>query len=84
MIPLYFFLIAWLVFLGLYGVMALVSLFQFIRFGVAGIGTWLSSLTFIAVVTVVILGTGSVLVGVDWHQSLNLFAWIGSSPILPQ
>lgn len=82
MIPLSFFLFAWLAFIALYGVMGLVSLFQFLRFGVVGTGTWLSSVTFLTVALLVILGTGGYLLGVDWNQSLDLLGVIGPSSIL--
>jgi len=84
MIPLYVFLLAWLIFLVLYGVMALVSMLQFVRFGVAGTGTWLSTITFLVVALCVVFGTGWYLLGADWMQTLNLFGSLSSSVPLIQ
>ncbi len=81
MIPLYAFLIAWLAFIGIYAIMALLSVIQMVRFGIANVGTYLSTVLFLAVLIVVLLGTGSTLIGIDWHQQLNAFGWLGSTSI---
>lgn len=84
MIPFYAFLLAWLVFIALYGVMSLISIIQMLRFGIAVSGTWLSTITFLVVAFVVILGTGWYLLGIDWQQALNAFGWLESISFFPE
>lgn len=79
MIPLYFFLIAWLAFLGFYAIMGLLSVLQITRFGVAGHGTWYSTMIFLVVFFLVIAGTGMYLVGIDWTQPFNVMSIFGLS-----
>jgi len=79
MIPLFYFLLAWIVFLGLYGLMALMSIYQFMRFGIAQTGTWLTTVIFCTVTFLVVMGTGYLLIGVDWNQSLNLLGMFSVS-----
>lgn len=81
MITLYFFLLAWLVFLGLYGIMSLVSVLQMVRYGIAGSGTWLSTVVFLVVAFLVMLASGWYFLGVDWQQPVNAFGWLGASVI---
>ncbi|MFZ2803606.1 MAG: hypothetical protein WA001_00110 [Patescibacteria group bacterium] len=81
MIPLSYFLIAWFIFLGIYGIMSLISMLQLVRLGLAGAGTFLSATFFMVVIVLVVLGTGSYFVGVDWHQGMNLFGWLSSSSV---
>ena len=84
MIPLSVFLIAWLVFLGLYAVMSLASVLQMLRFGIAGFGTWASTSLFLLVAFVVIAGSGFYFMSVDWTQTVDVFTWLGHTPIFPQ
>lgn len=84
MIPLSYFLIAWLVFLGLYAIMALISVLQMVRFGIAGSGTYLSTVLFLCASFLIVFGTGWFLIGVDWTQGVNAFGWLGSTPIFGQ
>lgn len=81
MIPLSYFLIAWFIFLAIYLLMALISVLQMVRLGLAGAGTFLSTAVFLVVVVLVILGTGGYLVTVDWQQLVNPLAWLTSTPI---
>jgi hypothetical protein len=79
MIPLYIFLFIWLAFLGLYGLMSLVSVYQLMRYGIAQTGTWVTTVVFSTVALLVVLGAGSILISVDWNQSLNLFGTLSLS-----
>lgn len=79
MIPLYVFLLAWLLFLGLYAIMSFLSVLQMVRFGVAGSGTWLATMAFLVVAFFVIAGSGFYFLTVDWHQSLDVLSIIGSN-----
>lgn len=74
MIPLYFFLIAWFVLLAIFGFMALLSVIQMMRFGLASPGTWLTTTIFFVVSLVVIFGTSAHLLSVDWSQTPDLFS----------
>ncbi|MEK7116282.1 MAG: hypothetical protein AAB879_02725 [Patescibacteria group bacterium] len=82
MLPLSFLLIAWLVFLGLYGVMSLLSVWQMARFGVIGTGTYLSILLFLSGVAISLLVTWTHLAGVDWSHNVNLFGFLNSASLL--
>lgn len=73
MIPLYFFLIAWFVLLAIHGLMALLSVIQMMRFGIAGPGTWLTTTAFFVVSFVAIFGTSAYLISVDWSQAPDFF-----------
>lgn len=84
MIPLSYFLIAWLVFLGLYAIMSFISVIQMVRFGIAGSGTYLSTVLFLCVAFLVIFGTGWFLIGTDWTQGVNAFSWLEASPVFGQ
>ena len=79
MIPLSLFLIAWIAFLVLYGIMSLLAIMQITRFGVAGAGTWLSVLLFTVVAFVIIFASGWYMLGVDWSQSVDLFGWLAGA-----
>lgn len=79
MIPLIYFLLAWLVALCFFGIMSLISVLQMVRLGIAGTGTYLSTATFLIVSTIVILAVGSYLITVDWQQTTNLFGWLQTS-----
>ncbi|MBU1348473.1 hypothetical protein KJ781_00175 [Patescibacteria group bacterium] len=71
-IPLVIFLFAWFVFLVIFTFLALVSVVQMLRFGVAGPGTYLSTVTFLAVTGLVLGGVGLYLAGVDWNATLDI------------
>lgn len=81
MIPLPIFLIIWLVLLLVFLVMALFSVVQMMRFGIAGSMVYISTLSFWVVSAIVIVATASFLLTVDWSQSLS-FGQFFSSPSL--
>lgn len=78
MIPLYVFLIAWLIFLGLYAILSLISVLQMLRFGVSGVGTYLTTLLFLFVGIGVIIGAAMLLKNTDWKQYVSPFSWIAA------
>ncbi len=80
MIPLYLFLLAWFVFLGFYGLMSLVSVFQLMRYGIAQTGTWVTTMLFCTVALLVVIGAGFFLLSTDWNQSLNILGAFSSNP----
>ncbi len=81
MIPLYYFLATWAVFMFLFALMSLLTILQLVRFGLAGMGTYASSFLFIAVCVVAILGSTVYFASVDWTQSVNLFGGLSNSLI---
>jgi hypothetical protein len=82
MIPLYYFLAAWLIFFGIYCIMALISTLQLVRLGLSGVGTFFGTALFLVVLVFAVLGMGSYLVTVDWHQEVNVLGWTNNSPFL--
>jgi hypothetical protein len=73
MVPLSFFLLLWCILLGIFGLMAFVSMFQMLRYGITGAGTTLPTILFLCIVAFTILGASAHLVTVDWTQSISLF-----------
>ncbi|MFA4954609.1 MAG: hypothetical protein WC641_04820 [Patescibacteria group bacterium] len=81
MIPLIYFLIAWVVFLAIYALMALLSVVQMLRFGLTGLGTYLSTFFYLAVASGALIVCALYFSGVDWTGSVNLFGDVTSSVI---
>ena len=81
MIPLSYLLIAWMIFLALYAIMALISVLQMVRLGLTGAGTFLSTALFLIVVVFTILGTGAYFMTVDWQQTVSPLNWLNGTPI---
>lgn len=82
MVPISYFLIAWIILLSLYLIMAMVSVLQMVRFGIAGFGTYASTTIFIALLVITVVGSGLYFLTVDWSGSLGFFAGISNSPFL--
>jgi hypothetical protein len=72
MLPLSWFLMAWLVLVIIHLLLASVTIMMHLRYGVTGFGTYLSSLVFIGVIVLTLLFTASYLLTVDWNQSLRI------------
>lgn len=81
MIPLVYFLFAWFAALAIFAVMSMLSVIQMVRFGIAGSGTFLSTLLFMCTAVLVILGTSAYLLHTDWSQGVDLFGGLTASPI---
>jgi hypothetical protein len=82
MIPLSIFLIAWLVLLGIYALLALVSIVQMVRFGVSGSMTYFSTGIYLAVAAFVLTATVLYFLTVDWSLGLDVGSLFSSSPYL--
>lgn len=78
MIPLIWFLVAWIILLGIFALLTAVTLFMHFRFGLTGSGIFASSAVFLSVVGLVILLTSVYLYQVDWTQSLQILSSNGS------
>lgn len=72
MIPLVYFLIAWLVLLAFFLIIAIISILQMLRYGLAHPVTELTTAAFVLIIAVVILGTLGYLSGVDLKSGLDL------------
>lgn len=81
MIPLIYFLLAWVAFLAIFAVMSLLTAMQMLRFGLAGLGTYASTFVFLAFSVVVVLGSAFYFTGVDWYQPVNIFGSLIDSAI---
>lgn len=77
MIALSWLLLVWLVMLGLFFLLSLITLFTHLRYGVATFMTYFSTLAFIGVTAAAILFTSSYLIQVDWTQALDLGPSLG-------
>jgi len=72
MIPLSYFLIAWIILLAIFGFLLLLTLIQMLRHGLPMPSTYISTFLFLAVIAFVVLGVGGHLTTVDWSQSVSL------------
>jgi len=76
MVPLGYFLIAWLVLLAFYAVFVLITLIQMLRHGLPSPFTYLSTFIFIAVIAAVVLGCGMYFLNVDWDQTIHVLSGV--------
>ncbi len=74
MIPLVYFLIAWLVLVGLFGIGALLTLGMNLRYSVATAGAYISTGLFVVVSASALIACGLYIATVDWTQTVELFA----------
>ena len=72
MIPLSIFLIAWLVALAIFVIVALISIMQMLRYALAHPITYLTTFVFVAISAGIILGTLLFLSKTDLQSSLDL------------
>lgn len=82
MIPLIYFLILWVVFLGFFLILAGFSVLQMLRFGLAHPVTEISTAAFALIVVVTIIGTiGYLSGGVDLKANLDFNALLNINQI---
>ena len=86
MIPLGYFIIAWLIFLVLYALLSFFSIAQMLRLGISSFGTYGSAILFLLIAVITVLGVSGVVLAADWTTPINVFDWIdlSSSSLLPQ
>jgi hypothetical protein len=82
MFPMSYFLLAWLILLGLYFIMSMVSVLQMVRFGIAGFGTYASTAIYLTLFALTVLGCSLYFLTQDWTQSVILFQGLSSSPFI--
>jgi hypothetical protein len=80
MIPLGYFLIAWLVLVGLFCLLAFVTVVMQLRYGMSGTITFVSTTLFLVVSAAIILGMGWYLLMLDWSQEVQVIP--GSTNVL--
>lgn len=73
MIPLVYLLLVWLILVGIFAVMTLLTIMMSVRHSVASFGAYASTLLFLVVVAWVLIAAGIYFMGVDWSQPLQLF-----------
>lgn len=73
MIPLVYFLFAWLVLVLFFAIGALITVIMALRYGLSGPMTTISTGFFLLVVIVVLVAMAGYLLGVDWSQNVYLF-----------
>ena len=72
MIPLGYFLIAWLILLAIHAFLTLFTIMQMLRHGLPSALTYASTFLFVAVIAAVVLGSGIYFMDVDWNNGVNL------------
>lgn len=80
-IPLWIFLLLWLVAVGFYALMAGLSSVQMLRYGLASPGTYGSVILFLGCAGLTLLVAGGYLAAADWSMSLSILG--GSSVEVP-
>jgi len=78
----YVFLLVWFALLAAIGLMSMVSVIQMLRYGIASVGTYLTTTLFLIIAFLVVFGTSAYLVTVDWQQNLDLQNGLNSVNIL--
>lgn len=72
MIPLVYFVIAWLALIAIFALMTFITVLMNVRYGLSGMLTYLSTALFLTVICGVLLGVGSYLITIDWTQDINI------------
>lgn len=72
MIPLLWVFFGWLIGVALFALFGLLTIGLVLRFGLMGFSTFFYSGAFLFVAGLIILGSGTYLLGVDWSASVSL------------
>lgn len=81
MFPLYILPLIWFVLLAIFAIMALLSVIQLLRYGIAGPGTYLTTTLFLVVCIVTVVGASAYLVTINWQQSIDVLGSLRSLTI---
>lgn len=81
MIPLWVFLLVWLAFMGIFGLMSFISIIQMLRYGIRTSGTYAATFAFVITSVVVLGSTGIFFLTTDWSQPVGVFEGWSTSPI---
>lgn len=71
MIPLSLFLVIWLVLIGIYAIVALITIVQMTRFAISGSVATLVILLYVVVAGLALGGTAMYLFGIDWNTTIE-------------
>ncbi len=82
MIPLVWFLAAWLFGVLFIAIVALLTTSLALRFGLSGSGTLVLCGVFLAGLALILLASGSYLLGVDWSQTLSFGSSVSRDTLL--
>ena len=72
MIPLTYFLIAWVVLLGIFGLAMFVTLLEMLKHGLPAMTTYVATFIFLIVTASVVVGTSLYLTQTDWSIGINI------------
>ncbi|HPF95596.1 MAG: hypothetical protein KC582_00735 [Candidatus Magasanikbacteria bacterium] len=73
-IPLWIFLYLWIGIMSILSVVAIISAYMIMRFGLAGSRTVVITIFFLGLPAALILATIQYAYGVDWSQTITLFS----------
>lgn len=71
MIPLGYFLIAWIVLLGVHAIFTIFTVMQILKHGTPNFATYFSTFMFIIVTTLTVLASGTYFLTIDWNQRIQ-------------
>lgn len=83
MIPLAWFLFAWIGLAGLFGLLSLITLVIHLKYGLSSFTTYLSAFVFLGVTVIVGWIIGNFVISIDWTQNLDFTSVINSWFNLP-
>lgn len=72
MIPLGYFLVAWLILIAIFALLTFVTVIMNVRYGLSSLMTYVSTAIFLGVICVVLFAVGGYFATVDWSQEVNL------------
>jgi hypothetical protein len=72
MVPLPFFLIAWVALLAIYGVLVFITLIQMLRHGLPSVGAYVTTFLFLLVTAGVVVWSVLYFTGVNWAVQIDL------------
>lgn len=77
-IPLAFFLLAYVIFVGFFLVFTLFNIFHIVKFGVKSVGAYVVTFSYVALSLAVLIVSYIYIAQIDWNQTVTLFS--SSSP----
>jgi hypothetical protein len=72
MVPLSYFLIAWVALLAIYGILVFITLIQMLRHGLPSISAYITTFLFLLVTVGVVIWTTLYFTGVEWGIQIDL------------
>ncbi len=77
MIPLFWFFIAWLACLAVFGVIALITVSIMLRFSFSALGSYVVTALFLGVTAAVLFVCGGYFMNINWSQTVNVVPQLG-------